>query len=104
MKKRKLRNYRRDISNNQIIKKHKSGWTITAIQVYYGCSRNLVKRALQGKRPEAPKQKPIEKACSACNKRPIGPGKRFLCDYCFQHADDDINYTCSSKEFEQGEL
>lgn len=105
--KRRLRNYRWDVKNEEIKKKREEGWSIAAIMDFYSCSRGLVKRVLSGIRPETPEtNKVIEKPCSHCGIRPIGKGKVFLCDYCFSNADNgtiEIHNTYSSQDSDDDE-
>lgn len=88
--------YRDDLSERGIRFDLVNGKSVVSTAMKYGCSEALVRNIRDGKRPPPPVQTtkvvPAEDLCECCNYRPKAKGHRYLCGYCYQHADSGTIY------------
>lgn len=90
----RIRNYRHDIKNEEVLKKIEQGWGVNKCCEKFNCSKNLILSIVNKTRPDIDaeyikKQIPIKDLCTGCRVRRKKKGNRFLCALCFDKGDSD---------------
>jgi len=96
----KIRNYRHDIKNKEVLNKIKEhSWSVNKCCEKFNCSKNLILSIVNKTRPDIDaedaeyikikKEIPVKELCTSCGLRRKKKGNRFLCALCFDKGDSD---------------